>query len=130
MKKIILCFLLYFIVFSLSADVYGQSCGIGKNIPKESEQLEEIGEIFRLTITGLDEILNLIRFINENIPREQAIQVINLFLSMLGDVTINEGEICMPTSTLIETFREFVLIMTNNEEIDNNPNAIDYVNSQ
>jgi hypothetical protein len=115
MKKAIITFIFFLFIFQ---NVYCSEnnlniYGIGNSVPyeKDNAQFEDIATFIRLASLGLGEFIDLIIFIRENLPTEQARDLVRLLLNIIDDVSINEGNICMPVDVIGETFRELTRIM-------------------
>lgn len=84
--------------------------GISSKV-KEPLQFEDIVTFVNLAASGLDEFIDLIKFIRKNLPREQAQDLVKLLINILGDINIHNDEICMPIDTLEKSFRELTNII-------------------
>ena len=90
-------------------NVYG--IGSVSSHDKEAFQFEDIVTFMKLAAAGLDQFIDLIQFIRKNLPREQAIDLVKLLISILDDISIHNDEICMPMDTLEKSFRELTNII-------------------
>ena len=114
-KKVIITLIVFLFVFqniySSDSDLNFYGIGNSASYEKENTQFEDIATFIRLASLGLDEFIDLIIFIRENLPVEQARELVNLLLNTLDDVSIEEGNICIPIEVLEETFIELTRIM-------------------
>jgi hypothetical protein len=85
--------------------------GIGNSYKKDTAQFDDFVTFMRLAASGLGEFIDLIKFIRKNLPREQAVELIKLLVSILDDVSVKDKEICMPIDTLEKSFRELTNII-------------------
>lgn len=114
-KKVIITLIAFLFVFQnvycSDNDLNFYGIGNSASYEKENTQFEDIATFIRLASLGLDEFIDLIIFIRENLPVEQARELVNLLLNTLDDVSIEEGNICIPIEVLEETFIELTRIM-------------------
>lgn len=116
MLKNIICS--FVIILLLVINVSANDCdkkmpygGIGNSYKKDTAQFDDFVTFMRLAASGLGEFIDLIKFIRKNLPREQAVELIKLLVSILDDVSVKDKEICMPIDTLEKSFRELTNII-------------------
>ena len=114
-KKVTITLIVFLFIFQniycSENDLNFYGIGNSASYEKENTQFEDIATFIRLASLGLGEFIDLIMFIRENLPAEQARELVRLLLNTIDDVSINQGNICMPVEVIEETFRELTRIM-------------------
>lgn len=85
--------------------------GLGTNHQKESLQLNNTIALMRIAADNYDSYIKLLEYIRANFPQEQADEMIDLLMNVIGNATAKNKEICMPEAVFQESITELVNIL-------------------
>ena len=85
--------------------------GLGTNHQKESLQLNNTIALMRIAADNYDSYIKLLEYIRANFPQEQADEMIDLLMNVIGNATAKNKEICMPEAVFQESITDLVNIL-------------------